>query len=334
MFNLFVYLFLSLSCFAPSHSWAQAHSATVETSKSKFIVGFAFDWDDNIFEMPTQIMLFDKNTGEQRGISTDEFALMRSLIGKAGTPWEGYELRSSSVDGSLRYFGDTSKEGAAIFAQDVKRAMTSAKYHWQGPVWKDFVHAMRHKQTADQTWIITARRHSPKTIHSALIEFQNRGLIKNVLPVENVWVVGYEEFDSIYKNRFGRKPPEGGSADPSARKAAVMENILDGINGTSIPASAPKTLASIGNNHVRQHLWGFSDDDFGNFNKARDVLQNGVDANRWPNVKITLFFTGTNHPTEKPQAVVLRSKMAPRPFSEKDEWKMLTAKTNNHERKK
>jgi hypothetical protein len=293
------------------------------------IVGFAFDWDDNIFEMPTEIMLFHKKSGVQKGVSTEQFALIRQDIGKAGTAWADYELRSSNKDGSLRFFGDASAElGKAAFSTDVKKAMTTPKYHWQGPVWQDFVSAMKDPATSKHTSIITARLHEPSTVLASLADFKKKGLIKNTPVRENIWTVSNPNFSSIFKQIFLIKAPEGSAADPSLRKAAVMENILDRINRARIPKSAPETLASSGVGFQKNHLWGFSDDDYGNFSKAVSVLQTGVDANRWPHVKITVFFTGTNHAVEKPRAIVLRPKAAPRAFTEKDEWKKILGKNS------
>ncbi|MCX6124894.1 MAG: hypothetical protein NTV34_09130 [Proteobacteria bacterium] len=285
------------------------------------VIGFAFDWDDNIFEMPTQIMLFNKKTGAQKGVSTEEFALIRSLIGKVGSPWESYEMRPSVSEGSLRFFSDQAVEGKDFFAKDIEKAMTTPGYHWKGPVWDDFVTAMSQKRTADQTSIITARLHSPATIHRALLGLQRRGLIKNTLPEQNIWAVSYEGFDRVFGSQFKKAPPEGGAADPSARKAAVMESILDRITSQPLPEVGTPTVRPSGIGTAIQHLWGFSDDDFGNFSKAQSVLQKGVDVDRWPNVKITLFFTGTNNPTEKPRAIVLRPRAVPRPYAELSEWK-------------
>ncbi len=321
-------LVLLASTFAVGAPRAQQKIHGGPSAKEQMIVGFAFDWDDNIFEMPTQIMLFDKKTGAEKGVSTEEFALIRSTIGKEGTSWSGFEFRPSPVDGSLRFFSDHSPGGKGVFLKDVTTAMTTPGYHWQGPVWNDFVTAMAQKQTSDQTWIITARLHAPATIHDALVNLQSKNLIKTVLPTKNIWVVGNENFDNDFRSVFGTTPPPGGAAEPSARKAAVMQNILDQINKTPIPKNAPLTVAAEGQGNVRQHLWGFSDDDFGNFSKARQVLQTGVDEGRWPRVKITLFYTGTNHPTEKPKSIVLRPKAEPRIFNEVDEWKKILSSSD------
>jgi hypothetical protein len=322
---------LVLNLFLASQIFAEAKKLppqrNVKPDSPEMIVGFAFDWDDNIFEMPTKIMLYDKTTKAEKGVSTEDFALIRSSIGKEGTEWANFELRTSP-DGSLRFFGDQSSDGKARFSKDVSLAMNTKGYHWQGPVWNDFVAAMASLKTSRHTWIITARLHAPTTIHGALVGLQGKGLIKTVLPAQNIWAVSNEGFDRDFKREFKREAPEGGASDPSARKAAVMESILDGINKTSMPNDAPETIDVDGQGKRRQHLWGFSDDDFGNFSKAKSVLQKGVDAGRWPNVKITLFFTGTNHATEKPHAIVLRSNKEPRKFSETDEWKEILGKSD------
>lgn len=309
---------------------AMAETAAKQKTKAapEMIVGFAFDWDDNIFEMPTKIMLYDKVNKTEKGVSTEDFALIRGSIGKPGTEWANFEMRSSPEEGSLRYFGDYSKEGKKQFSNDVALAMNTKGYHWQGPVWNDFVSAMGATQTSKNTWIITARQHAPTTIHGALTELRTKGLIKTVLPASNIWAVSHRDFDKDFKRVFSREAPEGGASEPSARKAAVMESILDQISATSMPKGAPSTADIEGTGKSQQHLWGFSDDDFGNFSKAKNVLQKGVDAGKWQNVKITLFFTGTNHPTEKPQSIVLRPKKEPRKFTEVDEWKELLSKSD------
>lgn len=296
--------------------------------KPEMVMGFSFDWDDNIFEMPTKIMVFDKVNKVEKGVSTEEFALIRNLIGKPGTEWANFELRPSPKDGSLRFFGDHSQSGTSQFSKDIAFAMNSKGYHWQGPVWNDFVSAMSSSKTSKNTWIITARLHAPTTIEKAITELQTKGFIKTVLPARNIWAVSNENFDKDFKMVFGREAPAGGVSDPSARKAAVMESILDQIAETPLPKDAVSTLDLEGVGKRRQHLWGFSDDDFGNYSKAKVVLQKGVDAGRWSNVKITLFFTGTNHPSEKPQAVVLRANKEARRFKEVDEWKDVLSKSD------
>jgi len=282
------------------------------------IVAFVFDWDDNVFRMPTRIWLHDRRTGRERGVSTADFALIRADIGRPGTAYADCEMRSDS----LRDFGDRSSEGTARFGDDIDRALKGRD--WQGPVWSDFVAATSTRESARHTWLITARIHSPETIHAAFEHLHRRGLIRFVPPVENLWAVSEARFVERFQRAFGTAPPGGDVGDPSARKAAVMERILDGIEATPLAVGSPEVLAPDAHARGRYHLWGFSDDDLGNFAKAVEVLQRGVDAGRWRHVKVTVFYTGTNRADVRPHAVTLVAHAAPRPHREgSGEWRGL-----------
>ena len=50
------------------------------------ISGWNFGWDDNIFYMPTDVVLYDKNTREEWPVSAAEFAAIRGDLGAPG-PW-------------------------------------------------------------------------------------------------------------------------------------------------------------------------------------------------------------------------------------------------------
>lgn len=315
---------LFLTCKTTSPVADPSAIAATRSAHSSQIVSLAFDWDDNIFIMPTEIMIMNRKTGKEHGVSSQRFAIIRQNIGKPGTEWADYELSPSETDGAFRFMGDAASDHINHFQKDIETAISTKDYRWQGPVWQDFVSAMSQPSTAAQTSIITARGHEPITIQNALKKLVSRGLIKNVPPVENIWSVGGPSFTSHYKQVFKKDPPAGSTASPSLRKAAVMEQLLDQINAHPPDKNSVAVLHPDGSKKVPLNLWGFSDDDFGNFSGALSVLQNGVDRNRWPNVKITLFFTGTNNPTEKPHAIVLREKQTPRPFIEAEEWKAVT----------
>ncbi len=301
----------------------QIPSGVFAKAPEEQIVAFTFDWDDNIFEMPTKIMLFNRNTGEQFPLSTAEYALARSKVGKPGTEFADFEVRDSLATGSMRFFGDIGQNGAEQFQKDIDFAILNHPGIWKGPVWNDFSTAMRRSRTAANTWIITARMHGPETIHRALLNLRNRGFLGNVPPVENIWPVNAPGFEDRFRKTFGVEPPAGSAANPSARKAGVMEQILDRIERTPFPRGAKKVLAPVGKSRQVLHLWGFSDDDYGNFEKAVQVLQKGVDSRRWRRVKLTVFFTGKNSPGKTPHAVTLVPGKSPRPFSEGNEWKNL-----------
>ena len=66
---------------------------------------YAFDWDDNIATMPTQIILLS-DEDEEVGMSTEDFADYRGMIGK-----EPFEYKSKMIvgyaDDPYRNFGVT-----------------------------------------------------------------------------------------------------------------------------------------------------------------------------------------------------------------------------------
>jgi hypothetical protein len=315
---------LALFVAVSTGAFAQREAPAV---KPEHIVAFVFDWDDNIFNMPTQIMIFHKKTHKELGISTAEYALERDKIGKpeTDTKYPDYEESKDPSTGSLRYFGDSSEDGTRRFLKDIKTAMRGP--HWQGPVWKDFVSASSRKKTTRYTWLITARLHSASTIHGALEALQAKKLTKNVPPVENIWPVNAPGFTERFSANFHAAAPGGSASSPSARKAAVMEQMLDRFERVPIPPNTPKVLSPDGKKRGHYHLWGFSDDDYGNFSTAITVLQKGLDQGRWPHMKITVFYTGTNRPDVKPHAVTLVPHAAPRPHHDgAAEWGRLLSR--------
>lgn len=258
------------------------------------VTGWNFDWDDNIFYMPTQIRLWT-SSGEEIGVSTADYALIREKIG-VEAPWDRHEFRTDLATGSLRFFGDEgSREN--IFLKDVLQAMASHRDQWQGPSWPAFVRATSNPATARNISIITARMHSPRTIYAALKELQRRGFIRHLPLQRNIFPVGYPKIDP----RFS-----GSSGSPSAAKAVVMAHLLDQFDRLPL-AGRPPVENREGTGRAALHLWGFSDDDYGNYSKAADFLSKEVARGRWKNMKISLYFTGKNHPTIGPRLEVIQS---------------------------
>ncbi len=256
-------------------------------------MGWNFDLDDNIASLDTQIILFDKSTGQERGVSTTEFAEIREHIGRSGA-YANFEIRDSDpAQGSFRNFRDN--RDPAVFSRDLDRAMQSGD--WKGPSWSAFEQAMSSPQTAQWSTIITARGHFPNTIHAGLVGLVQRGLLKHAPPRENVFPVGLPGLV------FG-----GETVAPSEAKVKVMETYLDRLQAAPFGPSAQKVIGPDGGRGRRfMHLWGFSDDDYGTFKKTVSILGEQVKQGRWPDVKITVFFTGKDHPEAEPHAVVLKS---------------------------
>lgn len=254
-----------------------------------------YDWDDNVFYMPTEIIAFDKSTNKEYPLDTATFAKVREYVGKPGPypfqnddkilPLARLEFRDDSKHpelGSYRYFRDGTTMN--YFKRDIIRALQRdpKKSSWKGPAWSAFVASLSQPESARWTTIITARGHSAKAIYEGMKVLHSKGLIKYLPTVDHLYAV--------------TGPTFGGSPDsPSNLKVKVMEQLLD---RTEEMAVREKTKIE----------WSFSDDDFGNIKAARDHFNAVIQSNptRWQDADISLYFTGKNNPSEKPHAIELR----------------------------
>lgn len=188
-----------------------------------------YDWDDNIIFMPTRIVFFSKHGQEFQEIevSTELFAHVRSKVGiesfklflhKEGdvfvastTPSTmevdllNYEVRPEDTTGSFRQFRDC---GRNYFMTDLEKALTKKSF---GPSFADFVEHCSTQELANNTTIITARGHSPETLHKGLVRLKELNIINFVPPVENMFPCSFK----------GLKATEVASAQNPDRKSVV-----------------------------------------------------------------------------------------------------------------
>ena len=272
-----------------------------QLSKVSQALGWNFDFDDNIVNMDTELVLFNKKDGTEQHIKTDEFAVIRDKLGKEGK-WADFEVRGDSeLHGSFRNFRDLNDPG--VFERDLEEVMESPG--WRGPSFSAFQRAMASEETAKWSTIITARGHYPNTIHAALEGLKAKGIIRHVLPEENVFPVSLPGL----ADRLGG----GTTQSPSEAKVRVMEQYLDKIQEAPLGPSSQLIVPPDGGREKRHmHLWGFSDDDHGTFKKTVEILGKEVAKGRWPDVKITVFFTGQNHPEVEPHSVIIQPNGEPR----------------------
>jgi hypothetical protein len=130
---------------------------------------YFFDFDDNVVHLGTKIMLFNKQTGEEFGVSTADFATVAKDLGKAGTEWAHFEAREDPITGSYKRFRDDPALGGEGRPQYLITDMLTALGHpfldWRGPSWDFFVHAVNNNRPIA---VITARGHHPHTIRRAI----------------------------------------------------------------------------------------------------------------------------------------------------------------------
>jgi hypothetical protein len=267
--------------------------ACASTQPQRPVTAWNFDWDDNIAYMPTTIVLFEKKTGQEAQVTTEDFAHIREDVGKKGA-WKAYEIRGEDRQkGSFRNFSDQPKSNP--FLDDLRKAVeTEERQQWQGPSWEAFRLALSDPEIARRTTIITARGHSPEALAAGLVYLKEKGFLKEIPPKENLFAVSHERW-------------KGAASSPSATKAKIMIQLLDDLEKVPVPAGTAETWSRNGDSKVAQHLWGFSDDDYGNYEAAFKILGPEVKKGRWPHVKITLFFTGFKKEGVRPHSAVIKN---------------------------
>jgi hypothetical protein len=110
---------------------------------------YAFDWDDNILHMPTEIFLLN-DKGEEVGMSTQDFAEYRSIIGGENFEYNGQVITGYAKD-SFRYFRDEVEP--KIFVKDVEKAINNRMFA------KSYDKFKKCLTTGSLFSIITARGH-------------------------------------------------------------------------------------------------------------------------------------------------------------------------------
>lgn len=161
----------------------------LEDINNKKLKLFALDWDDNILRMPTKIYLKTDNGGVV-GMSTDDFATYRSMIGKEPFDYEG-ETIVSLDDNAFRDF--THSE---TFLRDTMEAI---KKNRLSPSFMGFKKALIKGSPFS---IITARGHSPNVIKkgvklfidSVLSPEEKETMINNIKKVFE-----FEDLKGFYK---------------------------------------------------------------------------------------------------------------------------------------
>ena len=237
---------------------------------------YAFDWDDNIVRMPTEIILLDEDDNEV-GMGTEDFAEYRTDIGKKPLVYKGKKIKGFAPN-AFRFFRT---EGDKKFISDAMRAKI-------GPAFDDFKEAINNGSIFS---IITARGHNPKTIKEAIYNYITTGfggiekkeLIKNLKKYRSF--VGEEEMgddeliktylalNKYYPVTFG---DEKNAVNPEEAKVIAMQDFVDYIKGMAAILNKKVFLKKdIGNKFTpSQPEIGFSDDDIRNVEIMNKAFKN------------------------------------------------------------
>ena len=239
---------------------------------------YAFDWDDNIMNMPTKIIL-KNDDGEEVGMSTEDFAHYRSMIGKENFQYKGQTIVGSGKN-AFRNFG---VEGDRKFIIDSMTAPT-------GPAWSDFVEAINNGSIFA---IITARGHTPSVLREACYNLilSNRDGISFMELVKNLEkyrdIAGYEgtqdkmeildeylDLCRFYPVSYG----EGSAISPEEGKIKAMKEFVSYIKEISNTIGKKAFLKNdVSNNFIPEPTLGFSDDDIRNAESMKKHFENEPD---------------------------------------------------------
>jgi hypothetical protein len=229
---------------------------------------YAFDWDDNLMKMPTEIILLNED-GDEVGMSTEDFAEYRTEIGKEPFNYNG-EMIVGFAEDPFRYFRTL---GDKKFMKDIETAPLV-----RGP-WNDFVEAINSGSIFS---IITARGHHPNTLKKGvyklikmgrgglsidklvnrLIEYRRKMGLKSVNDPE--WLIkDYLDRCRFYPVSYGT----GSATNPEEGKIKAMEEFINYVKKISLRLQKKnyKFVNDVSNNFVPfTPMVGFSDDDIRN----------------------------------------------------------------------
>jgi hypothetical protein len=240
---------------------------------------YAFDWDDNIVHMPTKILVKDES-GNEVGMSTDDFAEFRHQIGKEPFSYKGNTIVGYS-DSPFRNFRT---DGDKNFLVDAMRAK-------KGPAFDDFREAINNGSIFA---IITARGHNPNTIKEAIYNYIIEGfngidkdeLVKNLKKYRSFigedemsdeeLIKSYLELNKYHPVSFG---DDQGAVNPEEAKVEAMETFVNYIKAMAAVLNKRAFLKKdISNKFNPENLSiGFSDDDPKNIEVMQKHFKNKPD---------------------------------------------------------
>ena len=212
--------------------------------------------------MPTKIILKDED-GDEVGMSTEDFATYREIIGKKPFEFDKHNIVGFSED-PFRYFG---VKGDKQFIVDSMLAKP-------GPAWADFVEAINNGSIFS---IVTARGHTPSVLKEACYNYivSNRNginsneLVKNLEKYRDLadeesiskkeMIREYLDLCKFYPVSYG----EGSATNPEEGKIKALKEFVQYVKAMSQHIQKKAFLKNKINNYFVPKI-GFSDDDIKN----------------------------------------------------------------------
>jgi hypothetical protein len=230
---------------------------------------YAFDWDDNIVYMPTEIILLDNNDDEV-GMSTHDFAKYRGDVGKNEFKYRGTTI-VGYADLPFRQFTVTGDEQ---FLRDIMIAKV-------GPAFDDFKEAVNNGSIFS---IITARGHNPETLKKAVkiyIEEEFDGIVKDkvihnlnkyrdLIPSQtDIDIIDeYLDLCKFYPVSFG----SGSAANPEVEKVKALKEFYDYCKEMANEIKKAFEFKNEVSGESLKFSIGFSDDDMKNIETMKNSI--------------------------------------------------------------
>lgn len=204
---------------------------------------YFFDFDDNVAYLSTPILIFNKKTGDEKYISSSEFALEGKYIGNSGK-YKDYYVDLNDETGSFKFCRDQKFSlidkvinKKQYFLKDIEEALQKEQKAWQAPCWSFFKYATYNKRPVS---IITARGHNKSTIKRGIELFVDYGH----LPYRPNFLSIYPVTNPLTRKALG----------DLSLQASVAE-----LKRTAIRESVEKAFKKYG--YTPHHRFGMSDDD-------------------------------------------------------------------------
>lgn len=233
---------------------------------------YAFDWDDNILNMPTPIHMDRLINGDwvPISISTSEFADIRNS--------PDWRIRNNNFDEGFSEFRDYGERGNLAFLKDTIYSIRTDNY---GDSWDDFVECLSNGSLFA---IITARGHESESIRLAV-----EWIINNELSESDIRKMygNLIKFDYLFKNVT---EPESRILKGTPSKNPIIKEYLDRCSFIGVSAPSRSDLSEDIEVKKRKELKrfiekanrfagelgtiakvGFSDDDSKNVKLANDL---------------------------------------------------------------
>lgn len=258
---------------------------------------YAFDWDDNILEMPTKIVLLNDKDKEV-GMSTEDFAHYRSKIGVEPFEYNG-EIIVNFAPNAFRYF---STEGDKNFIVESMVAKL-------GPAWNDFVEALNGGSIFA---IITARGHTPYVLQEACYNLlisnhegldakqcqknleKFRDLVGETKDSKTDIIRQYLDMCKFYPVSYG----QGSAAKPEELKNKALREFIGYIKQMSNEIGQKAYLKNLITNNFVPKL-GMSDDDLKNLQAFRKEFGKELEGEEGIDLKLYSTKGGQKKPFGK-----------------------------------